>query len=108
MFEIKRYTPADEAAWNDFTACSRQGTFLLDRRYMDYHADRFEDFSLMVYHKNLLYALLPANRMADGTLCSHGGLTYGGLLTDEKATAGGVCDLFALLNGRLPRSRILA
>lgn len=101
MFEIKRYTPADEAAWNDFTARSRQGTFLLDRRYMDYHADRFEDFSLMVYHKNRLYALLPANRMADGTLCSHGGLTYGGLLTDEKATAGGVCDLFALLNGRL-------
>ena len=47
MFEIKRYTPADEAAWNDFTARSRQGTFLLDRRYMDYHADRFEDFSLM-------------------------------------------------------------
>ena len=41
-------------AWNHFVAQSKNGTFLLDRRYMDYHADRFEDHSLMVYRQGKL------------------------------------------------------
>ena len=47
-FEIKRYTADDEAAWNDFVAHSKQGTFLFDRRYMDYHQDRCLLMSRMV------------------------------------------------------------
>jgi len=46
---------------------------------MDYHQTRFEDFSLMVYRREQLVALLPANRVG-ATLFSHQGLTYGGLL----------------------------
>ncbi len=49
---------------------------------MDYHQDRFDDFSLMVYNNKKLVALLPANRVGD-TLYSHQGLTYGGLLLKE-------------------------
>lgn len=46
---------------------------------MEYHQDRFDDFSLMVFKQEKLVALLPANRV--GTeLHSHQGLTYGGLL----------------------------
>lgn len=41
-----------------------------DRNYMDYHSDRFDDFSLMFYKKNKLYALLPAHKIED-TLYSH-------------------------------------
>lgn len=77
MFEIVRYTAQRADEWNRFVAASKNGTFLFDRRFMDYHSDRFSDYSLMVYLKGRLYALLPAN--ADGqTLVSHGGLTYGG------------------------------
>ena len=36
MFEIKRYEPSHEQAWNDFVARSKNGTFLFDRRFMDY------------------------------------------------------------------------
>lgn len=97
MFEIKRYTPDQQQVWNDFVARSKNGTFLFDRRYMDYHSDRFSDCSLMVYRKGNVYALLPANRTGD-TLHSHQGLTYGGLLTDAKATAEGVVQLFEALN----------
>lgn len=46
---------------------------------MDYHSDRFQDYSLMVYKKDKLIALLPANKV-DGSLYSHQGLTYGGLI----------------------------
>ena len=76
---------------------SKQGTFLFNRSYMDYHADRFHDCSLMVYRKDRLYALLPANRV-DTTLYSHQGLTYGGLITNAEATAVGVCEAFLEIN----------
>ena len=83
--------------WNRFVARSKQGTFLLDRSYMDYHGERFADHSLMVFRKGKLFALLPAN--ADGnTLYSHQGLTYAGLLTDERAVPENVCEAFGCIN----------
>lgn len=97
MYEIIRYDPSAAALWNDFVAHSKNGTFLLDRRYMDYHADRFDDASLMVYDKGRLMALLPGHRRGS-TFCSHDGLTYGGLVVDEKATAQRLCDMMAQLN----------
>ena len=61
-------------------------SFLFYRDYMDYHRDRFADHSLMVYRGGKLVALLPANRAADGTLISHEGLTYGGLVVSRSTT----------------------
>ncbi len=46
---------------------------------MDYHSDRFHDFSLMVYKNDKLIAVLPANKV-DNRLYSHQGLSYGGLI----------------------------
>lgn len=80
MIELKLYTPEYRNIWNKFVAESKNGTFLHDRGYMDYHSDRFEDFSLMAYSDNKLVALLPANRVGN-TLYSHQGLTYGGWIT---------------------------
>ena len=89
---------ADE--WNAFVATSKNATFLFDRRYMDYHSDRFEDCSLMVYRQSELYALLPANRVAD-TVFSHQGLTYGGLLMTSDAKTAQVRDAFVAVNAFL-------
>ena len=79
MIEIHRYTAAYHRNWNDFVSESSNGTFLFLREYMEYHADRFTDYSLLVYDGNKLLALLPANRSGD-VLYSHAGLTYGGLI----------------------------
>ena len=100
MFEIRRYTPDRADEWNRFVAGSKNGTFLFDRRFMDYHADRFQDHSLMVYRKGCLYALLPAN-IRGSVLVSHGGLTYGGFVMSSKCTAEGMLDVFELMNGEL-------
>jgi len=51
---------------------------------MDYHSDRFEDFSLMIYKDDELYALLPANRKEE-VLYSHQGLTYGSFILQNDA-----------------------
>lgn len=100
MIEIRRYTPQDAGEWNCFVENSRQGTFLFDRNYMDYHQDRFHDHSLMIYNKSQLIAILPANENAK-TLISHQGLTYGGLLTSQKVTAEIACDIFEALKSYL-------
>lgn len=97
MFEIIRYTADRADEWNQFVAQSKNGTFLFDRRYMDYHSDRFEDCSLMVYRRRQLWAVLPANRV--GQVCySHQGLTYGGLVIGWKATAAEVCEAMQAIN----------
>ena len=91
-YTIKRYTSADEALWNAAVDNGgvRQASFLFNRQYMDYHADRFRDISLMVLddHERVL-ALLPANvsRADEHCVESHGGLTYGGLLLSPHMTA---------------------
>ncbi len=97
---ICRYTHDKAQQWDAFVRQSRQGTFLFERGYMDYHHDRFADHSLMVFRKQRLFALLPANE-ADGVLWSHQGLTYGGLLTSREATVADVCNAFRAINAYL-------
>ena len=73
------YTPEHQSEWDKYVETSRNGVFLFHRNYMDYHADRFKDNSLMFYRKNQLVGLLPAN-LKDDALQSHGGLTFGGII----------------------------
>lgn len=100
MYEVRQYTAEKAGEWNQFVATSKNGTFLFDRRFMDYHADRFADASLMVYREQKLYALLPANRTGD-VLTSHGGLTYGGLVMSAHCSARGVQETFEAINDSL-------
>ena len=97
MFEIARYTPEQKATWNQFVSHSKNGTFLFDRNYMDYHSDRFEDYSLMIYRKGKLYSLLPANRVSH-VLYSHQGLTYGGMIMSDKVTVADSVEMFRTVN----------
>ena len=46
---------------------------------MEYHQDRFDDYSLLIFKENKLVAVLPANIEGE-ILYSHQGLTYGGLV----------------------------
>lgn len=97
MFEIRRYTPEHADEWNQFVAESKNGVFLFDRQYMDYHADRFCDHSLMFYLGGRLLAVLPAHLSGD-TLCSHHGLTFGGLLMSYHLTVVQTMHLFREMN----------
>ncbi|MHC4309792.1 MAG: GNAT family N-acetyltransferase [Planctomycetota bacterium] len=99
--EISTYEIADKKDWDGFVNRSKQGTFLFLRDYMEYHADRFEDHSVVVRDKdNKTIALLPANR-DDDILVSHAGLTYGGFLTDEGMTIARMMDIFHIVSQHL-------
>ena len=95
-YRVRRFTTADKSRWDDFVTNSKNGTFLLMRDYMDYHADRFVDWSLLVFQRasDRLVALLPANRL-DHSLVSHGGLTYGGLITSAAVNTSAALEIFA-------------
>jgi hypothetical protein len=91
---IKDYADDDRARWNAFVARSKNGTFLFDRDYMDYHADRYHDASLLALDDDgRVQALFPATRR-DHEVISHEGLTYGGFVTDERMTVEVMLDLF--------------
>ena len=82
-FTVKKYDQNDYKIWNDFIAQAKNATFLFHRDFMEYHKDRFEDFSLLVYQDEKLISILPANKVANAVY-SHQGLTYGGLVSIAK------------------------
>lgn len=82
---MRPYAPEDKEAWDGLVEQSRSRHFLFRRDYMDYHRDLFQDASLVVSDGDALVAALPANRDGDGVV-SHGGLTFGGLLSGPELT----------------------
>lgn len=95
-YSLVKYSEKDKSVWNDFVKQAKNGLFFFDRDFMDYHADRFTDHSLMIYLNNKLIAIFPANE--DGNVIySHQGLTFGSLIYTEKLKAAQVLDIFNLM-----------
>ena len=82
-FNIERYTDSHSHEWDDFVGSSKNGTFMLTRKFIGYHGDRFTDASLQVYKKEKLVAVFPANS-SEQTIYSHQGLSYGGLVLPKQ------------------------
>ncbi|HEY4145845.1 GNAT family N-acetyltransferase [Pinirhizobacter sp.] len=93
MFTVRRYEVADATAWDALVMRSRNGNLLHRRGYMDYHAHRFTDASLVVEHGGDIVGVFPANRQED-TVSSHGGLTYAGLITSHALRAEATLGVF--------------
>ena len=83
MIRVQTYNESLKEDWNKFVVQANNSTLLHQRDYMDYHADRFKDASLLFYNdRNKLVALFPAciSNNTPATIASHQGLTYGGLI----------------------------
>ena len=95
------YSSKHRDVWNQFVSESKNGTFLLEREFMDYHSDRFEDCSLLIYDgidftaeekegvlgMEGLKAVFPANWVeSEHKVYSHQGLPYGGLIVGVEIT----------------------
>jgi hypothetical protein len=102
---VRRYDPDARQQWDQFVDNAKNGHFMFKRGYMDYHADRFSDHSLLFEYKGKLIALLPANE-SNGELVSHGGLTFGGMVSDRRMSAGRMLNVFSVLERYALRSGI--
>jgi hypothetical protein len=92
-YTVKRYQENDYENWNAFIGQAKNATFLFHRDFMEYHKDRFQDYSLIVLDGEKWVAVLPANVVGNEIL-SHQGLTYGGLVYKEKVKLASVIEIF--------------
>jgi hypothetical protein len=98
MLSVRPYVLGDAAAWDALVARSRNGNLLHLRGYMDYHADRFVDASLMVERDGELLAVFPANIEGD-RVTSHGGLSYAGLVCSPELRTAATLAAFERIGG---------
>ncbi|MFA7446216.1 MAG: GNAT family N-acetyltransferase [Flavobacteriaceae bacterium] len=92
-YTVRKYTSEDFALWNAFVAKAKNATFLFNRNFMEYHNDRFTDFSLLVFEDKKLVAVFPANRAGE-ELHSHQGLSYGGVVVENSVKIQEFIDIF--------------
>lgn len=82
---IKRYISELSQDWSTVLASSRNGIFLFDRKYIEYHSSRFIDFSAVAYLDGEPVALFPASiDLASFHASSHAGLTFGGIVLKRE------------------------
>jgi Acetyltransferase (GNAT) domain len=96
QIRVESYGPQHKQIWDEMIAHSRNGVFLFCRDYMEYHNDRFQDASLLFFNDRDLLAVLPANRDGD-RIVSHGGLTFGGVVSRHNLGASAMLELFDVL-----------
>lgn len=95
--KIVLYSSEYKNQWDELVQNSKNGTFLHQRDFIEYHRSRFRELSFLVYDENdELLALMPGN-VENKNYCSHQGLTYGGLVMSEKIDAKTVLKVFEYL-----------
>jgi hypothetical protein len=92
-YSVKQYQESDYENWNAFIGQAKNATFLFHRDFMEYHKNRFQDFSLMIFEDEKVVAVLPSNKVGN-EIFSHQGLTYGGLVYDEESKLTTVINAF--------------
>ena len=92
-YTVKQYEKNDCTNWNAFIGKAKNATFLFHRDFIDYHSDRFQDYSLIVLDGEKWVAILPANAVGN-EFFSHQGLTYGGLVYNDKLKLASVIAIF--------------
>jgi hypothetical protein len=90
---IEKYKSTDKKEWDSFIENSLVDCFLFKRDYLEYHSERFVDYSLMIYdEKSVLLCLVPAN-FVNNSFFTHKGLTFGGFLFKKSLTSSKIKDI---------------
>jgi len=93
MIELVKYQSIHKETWDNIVSNSKNGTFLFYRDYMDYHSDKFIDYSFTIHKNKQVIALIPGH-ISNFTYHSHQGLTYGGLIMTNKINTVDVLEVF--------------
>lgn len=104
-YTVKKYETSDYPQWNAFINEAKNATFLFHRDFMEYHSERFSDFSMLVFEDDKLISVIPANSVG-ATVFSHQGLSYGGLVFDKNIRLGQVLLVFSAVLSFLEQQQI--
>lgn len=94
--KLKIYTKEYKSLWDNFVLHSRNGTFLFYRDFIEYHGNRYRDYSLMFFDDEEKLIGLILGNIDEETYYSHQGLTYGGLIMGDMTTSAIVLEIFDL------------
>jgi hypothetical protein len=95
--KVIRYSSEFQAHWDKHIEKSKNGLFLFKRNYMEYHSDKFIDYSLLIFNdKEKLICVIPAN-ITDNCVYTHAGLTFGGLVYTNELKVQDIIDIFHLV-----------
>ena len=100
--EVKRFSEVYWKEWDDFVFTSVNGTFMQERKFLNYHpTSRFLDHSLVFLENNRVIALLPAAEIEQKdksmVLISHPGASHGGLIIQSTLNTSKSIELVAVL-----------
>lgn len=77
---VEKYSKINEICWDDFVGKAKNRHFFFYRDYMEYHSDRFHDFSLIIYNdKGNIMALISASIDGDNALFRNNAELYKGI-----------------------------
>lgn len=105
QFKTVTYSAEHRTLWDDVVTKSKNGNFLHQRDYMDYHAHRFDEQSVIVLKHDNPVAVFPCNRVGD-QISSYGGLTYGGLIYGNNLHMVSVLDIFDRIADHYRRANV--
>jgi hypothetical protein len=92
MITIEAYNESHRNAWENLVDGSYNGTFMHKRAFIDYHNDRFEDASLVIYNNEKICGVFPAVKYEDKVI-SHPGLAIGGLVYNDRVRGYDLLDI---------------
>ncbi|WP_066634995.1 GNAT family N-acetyltransferase [Desulfolucanica intricata] len=100
--KLEVYKDKFYSQWNDFVKHSRNGTFMQERTFLNYHPPgRFTDCSLMVYDsRDKIMAVIPAALKKEGEktiFSSYPGASHGGIIVDKNFGTNEALTLIPLL-----------
>lgn len=85
---IEKFNAKNDQEWDNFIEKnSINGTFLHSRKFLNYHKDRFNDYSLMIKKGTNFVSLIPACEVIEDNkkiFYSHKGSTFGGIVVNNK------------------------
>jgi len=92
MITIEFYNDSHKNAWENLVDSSYNGTFMHKRAFIEYHKDRFEDASLVIYNDGNICGIFPAVKYEDKVV-SHPGLAIGGLVYNDRVRGYDLLDI---------------
>lgn len=106
---VEKYSLNNYEEWDSFISESSHGNFLHTRKFLNYHRERFRDFSFLVRAElGEVIAVFPAALIAEDSrdVVSHPGSTFGGLVFKDKVLIDTRIDAYRMILDELKRMKI--
>ncbi|MEX1014725.1 MAG: GNAT family N-acetyltransferase [Candidatus Paceibacterota bacterium] len=91
-----KYEDSFKNEWDNHIRNSKNPHFFFLRDFIEYHENRFKEHSLIIKRGKKVAAVLPGN-IDNDTFYSYQGLTFGGLIVNDKIRAANTGDIIKMV-----------